>query len=1192
MENVEIDNSNEVVVDFEHRADKYNNCNALVLPTKKRETKNVVKKVPTKLLSKKRRKELEKVVERKKKKLESAELLKELAKVQVPTVESQQYVSFTSLQNKGLKRLRGTEASKPELKRKINEEESSNTTKKYIRNNIKGSNKKKRLALLNNAKQEKVIYGPNVLGFEKSDDSDDSSENDTNNGNEDKAHITDNTPEVPAPEIVTSEKQDEDNFTEDAGNIKISNKNQESVEDDRNKFKKDAESKAVSKKTEELKKSTKEVRQNSIPQVCTPAVFVSVDRKPEMQAARMKLPIVAEEQVIVETINENPIVIITGETGSGKTTQVPQFLYEAGYARDKLIGITEPRRVAAMSMSKRVAEEMNLTEKEVSYLIRFEGNATKETKIKFMTDGVLLREIQNDFLLKKYSVIILDEAHERSVHTDILIGLLSRIVPLRNKRNIPLKLIIMSATLRIEEFVENKRLFKVKPPPVITIETRQFPVTIHFNRKTSQNYVNDALRQAIKIHSRLPEGGILVFLTGQQEVHTVVRKLRRAFPLPKRNKIKRTTLDNKTAPKEEADEEQSEKHSDSDDDFNAREALRRNRLRRKKRRFELPNINLDNYSVIPTADTDEDPISEGSDLDEDNEDFMDFVGLKDAQPLWVLPLYSLLPGHEQAKVFEPPPEGCRLCVVSTNVAETSLTIPNIKYVVDSGRCKTRVYDHVTGVSTYQICYVSKAAASQRAGRAGRTGPGHCYRLYSSAVYNDQFEEYSQSEIQRKPVDDLLLQMKAMNIIKVVNFPFPTPPKTLQLQSAEKRLTILGLLEQALNKQKGTYYTKLTPLGRSVAAFPVAPRYGKMLSLSHQQDLLKYTVLMVAALSVQEVLIEAYAAEGSVNSKWLQLRRAWAGTGHSLLLGDLMVLMKAIESAEFARSQGQLVSFCEENGLRHKAVVEIRKIRQQLTNEVNLITPDLNLAIDPKLSPPTDMQIRLLRQIVLTGMADQVAKKVMPNEVKEDQDKSKWKHAYRTPEMEEPVFMHSSCVLRKTSPEWVVYQEVYETNKIYMRGVTAVEVEWLPKFASGQCRLSEPLADPPPRYNKETGKIMCRVTGTFGRAAWTLPPMDIEYPLNMDGVRLFVYFFMDGQVCPKLKKFVPSLLSTPASITKPWAKLVQHIHPMTQVLSSRAIMSKDKLLEAWASDKQFLLSAYQKWLPQHMHTEVALMWPPL
>ncbi|XP_024872377.1 probable ATP-dependent RNA helicase kurz isoform X1 [Temnothorax curvispinosus] len=1170
--NVEVDNSTtkEIVVDIEHRAENYDSCNALVLPTQKRKTKNIDKKVTTtRLLSKKRRKQLEKVVERKKKKLQRATLLEDLAKVQASPTELQQYVSLTSLQNKGLKRhFRELEMPVEKLKRKANEEESDLI--KSV-NSIKMS-KKKRLAILDGVKQDEAKLDPNIVGFESSDSS---KEEDSDNEEENETHVLDNTTgsNVTSEKAEINEKKDEKNFT------------------------RDAEKETLSAKSQESKKSVEEVQQN-VPKVHTPAVFIPVNRKPGIQAARLKLPVVAEEQIIVETINENPVVIITGETGSGKTTQVPQFLYEAGYAQNKLIGITEPRRVAAMSMSKRVAEELNLSEREVSYLIRFEGNVTEETKIKFMTDGVLLREIQSDFLLTKYSVIILDEAHERSVYTDILIGLLSRIVPLRNKRGNPLKLIIMSATLSVKEFVENTRLFKVKPP-VIEVKARQFLVKIHFNRRTSKDYVNEALRKAIKIHTRLPEGGILIFLTGQQEVHTVVRKLRKSFPLRKNKKpqVKVVQDSEKNETTDALDKEHSEQE-DSEDDFDAKEALRRNKQRQKKQII-LPTINLDDYLINPIDDTHEDLINaqddeENFDEDEDeDEDVIDFKGLTNVQPLWVLPLYSLLPGHKQARVFESPPEGCRLCVVSTNVAETSLTIPNIRYVVDSGRCKTRLYDKVTGVSTYHISYASKAAATQRAGRAGRTRPGHCYRLYSSAVYDNDFEEYSQSEIQRKPVDDLLLQMKAMNIDKVVNFPFPTPPDVVQLKSAEKRLTILGALEPPSKKQEEIYCAKVTPLGRSIAAFPISPRYGKMLALSHQFNLLKYMICMVAALSVPEVLIETRDMEGPTKSKWLQTRRYWAGIGNNLLLGDPMVLIRAIGTAEYAGSKGKLLSFCEENGLRHKAMVEIRKLRQQLTNEINLNVPNLNLIIDPKMPLPTDMEAKLLRQIVLAGMVNQVARKVSPDEIKEDQDKAKWKRAYRTPEMEEPVFMHSSCVLRKISPEWVVYQEVYETNgKMYMRGVTAIEPEWLPKFAPMLCHLSEPLVDPPPRYNQGTGKIICRVSGTFGKAGWALPSMDIEHPLTVDGVKWFAYFFLEGQVCPKLERFVPSLLTTPGSITKSWARLIPRTQAIIQTLQSQGVVSKDKLVEIWGSDKKFLLSAYQKWLPESAHAEVAQIWPPL
>ncbi|CAF4951324.1 unnamed protein product, partial [Rotaria magnacalcarata] len=278
--------------------------------------------------------------------------------------------------------------------------------------------------------------------------------------------------------------------------------------------------------------STSSTEETKIDIPARPHANVQVDRSEEMQALRSQLPIITEEQAIMEAIHDNLVVLICGETGSGKTTQLPQFLYEAGYTLDgKMIGITEPRRVAAISMATRVAQELNLTNEQVSYQIRYEGTFKQDTtRIKFMTDGVLLKEVQNDFLLTKYSCILIDEAHERSVATDVLIGLLSRIVPIRCRRNDPLRLVIMSATMRIEEFVSNRHLFKLKPK-IINIDARQFPVTIHFNKQTPKNYINEAFKKVCKIHRQLPSGGILVFVTGQQEVQTLCHQLRKKFPM-------------------------------------------------------------------------------------------------------------------------------------------------------------------------------------------------------------------------------------------------------------------------------------------------------------------------------------------------------------------------------------------------------------------------------------------------------------------------------------------------------------------------------------------------------------------------------------------------------------------------------------------------------------------------------------
>lgn len=1054
----------------------YDESNLLVLPSKKRDSK--VKKKEgniTRILSKKQRKNLEKIVDKKKKKENRSTLLESLASVQIPSEELQQYTSLSAFQTKGLKKHFWEQQYGVVNKRKLTDNIDQDTK---TLSSIAGSNKKRRLALL-------AGYNDN--------DSDDDTKNNVKN-----------------PNFVGLEYSDDD--TEE-----------ENESEDEKEIEPELEEVIASKEDATMKVSGNEIAEEIIkpspitkPIEYKPAVYVHLDRTPEIQAARLKLPILGEEQVIMETISENSIIILAGETGSGKTTQIPQFLYEAGYAEHKLIGITEPRRVAAISMSIRVAKEMNLSSDICSYLIRFEGNTTEKTKIKFMTDGVLLKEIESDFILSKYSVIILDEAHERSVYTDILVGLLSRIVPLRLKRGNPLKLIIMSATLRVEDFTENKKLFK-RTPPLISVDSRQFPVTIHFNKRTSDDYIKEAFNKTVKIHTKLPEGGILIFVTGQNEVQGLVNKLRKTFP------FKGDLRNQKRGAKFQKNETQV--YSDDDDGFNKNmeKAIKNSKKAKRKlaSQISLPHIDLDSYS-LPADDTDGDLLCENEDefllndddvdLDsDDDDDSLNVVGLNNSQPLWVLPMYSLLTTDKQARVFEDPPEGTRLCVVSTNVSETSLTIPNVKYVVDCGRQKTRLYDKITGVSAFVVTFTSKASANQRAGRAGRTSAGHCYRLFSSAVFNDEMEEFALPEIQKKPVDDLMLQMKCMGIDKVVNFPFPSPPDSLQLKMAEARLKLLGALED--QQLKGSEITtKVTPLGQAISVFPVAPRFGKMLALSHQQHLLPYTICMVAALSVQEVLHEVSFVSNETNTKktkWFLRRKAWAGIGNSLYLGDPMVLLRAVGASEFAGYQGKLIEFCQENGLRPKAISEIRKLRKQLTNEINLNINDLNLCVDPKMEPPTDIQAKLLRQILLAGMGDQIARRIPNDEIKDKQDKIKFKYAYNCPEMEEPVFMHSSSVLKKKQPDWVIYQEVYEiqngdSTKMFIRGISAIEPEWLPKYVPKLCNMGPPLSEPVPRFNQSNGRMYCHVAATFGKSGWVLPVTEVEFPMNFDSFRYFLF----------------------------------------------------------------------------------------
>jgi ATP-dependent RNA helicase DHX37/DHR1 len=280
-----------------------------------------------------------------------------------------------------------------------------------------------------------------------------------------------------------------------------------------------------------------------------------------------------------------------------------------------------------------------------------------------------------------------------------------------------------------------------------------------------------------------------------------------------------------------------------------------------------------------------------------------------------------------------------------------------------------------------------------------------------------------------------------------------------------------------------------------------------------------TITLVAALSVQELLLDRpidNANAGETQQKWVSRRRSWAGVGHSLLLGDSMVLLRAVGAAEYS---GATEEFCASHGIRTKALHEIRKLRVQLTNELNLILPSgPSVAVDPHMSPPTDLQANLLRQILLAGLPDHVARRIPVEEIKEQEDKRKFKHAYRCPEMEDPVFVHPNSILRHSRPEWIVYQDIYESQgKIYLRGITAIEPEWLPIFSPSQCTFSAPLERPAPRYDPARGQVLCHMNVTFGRSGWMLPLMELELLARSDKLKYFAQFFLDGSVCTPLAK---------------------------------------------------------------------------
>lgn len=703
------------------------------------------------------------------------------------------------------------------------------------------------------------------------------------------------------------------------------------------------------------------IEQDPLPQELKPTrrtdrktFSVSVVRTPEVQESRLKLPVVAEEQRLMEAIHDNDIVVVCGATGSGKTTQIPQFLYESGFgSKDSptpgMIGITQPRRVAAVSMSRRVADELGDHSKVVAYQIRFEGTVDPNTAIKFMTDGVLMREVAQDITLRKYSAIVIDEAHERSVNTDILIGMLSRVIKLRTELSQedpsikPLKLIIMSATLRIEDLTQNSTLFAT-PPPVLEVEGRQHPVTVHFARRTCHDYVEEAFRKISRGHRKLPPGGFLVFLTGRSEIVELSKRLKAAFGGQRSTEAPKVRITASEAAVEVEDIE----FGDVDDNT------------------------VDNFDDLPSEDED----------DEDQEDEFQIEDDQEAAPLkmQILPLYSLLPTREQLRVFEPVAEGTRQIVIATNVAETSLTIPGTRYVFDCGRSKERQYDKVTGVQSYDIGWISKASANQRSGRAGRTGPGHCYRLYSSAVYERDFPAFADPELLRMPIEGVVLQLKAMNLQHVVNFPFPTPPDRRMLAKSEKLLTYLSALSSA---------GQITPVGQTMSVFPLSPRFAKILLVGHLHGCLPYTIALVAGLSAAEVFIPDNQAIPSLAVKDVSdirttsdmlaedrqatIRKMFNEVHKNFCYlddkSDAMKLLQVV--AEFAHEPTE--EWCDNHFVRFKVLKEIQQLRKQVTDLLRAnVSAFANITYEDKLDPPSPKQVAALKQMAAAGFIDQVA----------------------------------------------------------------------------------------------------------------------------------------------------------------------------------------------------------------------------
>lgn len=631
--------------------------------------------------------------------------------------------------------------------------------------------------------------------------------------------------------------------------------------------------------------------------------------KPIVQQ-RQELPIYKLRNELLAAVAENQVMVVIGETGSGKTTQMTQYLAEAGYTKRGRIGCTQPRRVAAMSVAKRVAEEFGCRlGQEVGYTIRFEDLTSPQTVIEYMTDGMLLRKLLLDPDLRSYSVIILDEAHERTIATDVLFGLMKRCC----KRRPDLKLIVTSATLDAEKFAEY-----FGNCPIFTIPGRLFQVTILYAKEPESDYLDAALVTVMQVHLSQPPGDILLFLTGKEEIDTACEIL---------------------------------------------------------------------Y------------------------DRMNALG-KDAPPLIILPAYSALQSELQTRIFEPAPPGTRKCVVATNIAEASLTIDGIYYVIDPGFNKQNVYNPKLGMESLVVTPISQASANQRAGRAGRTGPGKCFRLYTEQAYKTEMLPNTIPELQRANLGNTVLTLKAMGINDLLGFGFMDPPPVQNLVHALQMLYALGALDE-----EGL----LTRLGRKMAEFPLDPQLSKIVLASVDLRCTEEVLTIVAMLSVEDIFSRPRDKQAQADTKRAKF---FAPEGDHL---TLLTVYQAWTAAKFSNA------WCQDNFIQGRAMRRAQDVRKQLVGIVDKYRLPLESC---------GRDWNRVRKAICAGYFMNAAKKD-PQE------------GFRTLVEGQPVFIHPSSSLFNRQPEWVIYHQLLLTSKEYMREVLAIEPRWLVEFAPNFYRNSDP-----------------------------------------------------------------------------------------------------------------------------------------
>lgn len=663
------------------------------------------------------------------------------------------------------------------------------------------------------------------------------------------------------------------------------------------------------------------------------------------------LPVSQNVDVIAKAITENQVVIIAGETGSGKTTQIPKICLQLGRGIDGIIGHTQPRRIAARTVANRISDELNTKLGDaVGYKVRFNDQVGEQSYIKLMTDGILLAEMQKDRLLRQYDTLIIDEAHERSLNIDFILGYLRQILPKRPD----LKVIITSATIDPEKFAHHFASANGAPAPIIEVSGRTFPVEMRYRPLNELNEDSDSdadvtsgilnAVEELSSESRAGEsdGDILVFLNGEREIRDTARALEKA------------------------------------------------------------NLRHTN----------------------------------------ILPLYSRLTVAEQNLIFKP--HSGRNIVLATNVAETSLTVPGIKYVIDPGTARISRYSYRTKVQRLPIEAISQASANQRAGRCGRVSSGVCIRLYAEDDFLNR-PEFTDPEILRTNLATVILQMLALDLGEITDFPFVQAPDNRNINDGVK------LLEELAAINANSARVKLTPMGRSLSKFPIDPRLAKMILTAADLGCIEQIFIIVSALSIQDPRERPHEKQQAADEKHGRFKNKQS---------DFISLLKLWDYAQQQQkllTNNQFRRMCQKEFLSYVRIREWQDIYSQLTHslrelKIPMSRIELDLSEEAEKNN-SNANVDIVHQAILSGLLSHIGQ----------QDENREYKGARGSKF----FIFPGSALAKKSPKWLMAAELVETSRLFARMAAKIDPLWLEPLAPHIVKrnYSEP------HWEKKQGAVM-------------------------------------------------------------------------------------------------------------------------